>query len=199
MGIGDSRHRRQEANVRLGSFSYFLDFILLPPIILAMLLWPVAMSDSHNAVYVLLFFCFGLLTWTLIEYVFHRWLFHGGALFRALHDFHHEKPEELFGTPPVVGPVAIIIAFYIPAYALGVESTGGFAAGVLTGYLAYTSIHYAVHARLDGGAFLARARRRHMLHHFAQGDANFGVTTGLWDYLFGTSYAGRPAAGSTAS
>ena len=186
--------------MRLGSFFYFLDFIILPPMILVMLAWAIATSDTHGAVYISTFFCLGLLAWTLIEYVFHRWLFHGGPLFRALHDFHHEKPEELFGTPPVAGPVAIVILCYLSACALGVDLAGSFSAGVLAGYLGYISIHYAVHARIDWpGAFLGRARRRHMLHHFAQSDANFGVTTGLWDCLFGTSYEGRSASGRAAS
>jgi sterol desaturase/sphingolipid hydroxylase (fatty acid hydroxylase superfamily) len=55
--------------------------------------------------------------------------------------------------------------------------------GVLAGYLAYEFVHYGVHT-LSGG--LVWWRRNHFHHHFQEPGRVFGVTSPIWDYVFGT-------------
>ncbi len=174
--------------MRLGIFSYFFDFLFAPA---AMLLlawrWPPAF-EWDGAPLAGAAFVIGVFVWTLLEYAIHRWLFHRGSLLRRLHDFHHEKPDDLFGAPPIVGPVLILMAFEAPALYWGAGSGWYFTAGVLAGYLAYVLVHFDAHARLSAlSLILGAARRRHMRHHFASGAANFGIVTGLWDVVFRTS------------
>lgn len=63
-------------------------------------------------------------------------------------------------------------------------------AGVLTGYLAYDCIHYAIHhgALPSGRVFgvLAAVKQAHLAHHFRRPDANFGISSPLVDFLLRT-------------
>lgn len=46
--------------------------------------------------------------------------------------------------------------------------------------------HYVVHHVKPRTEMGARLRRHHYLHHFKSPDARYGVSTPLWDYVFGT-------------
>jgi sterol desaturase/sphingolipid hydroxylase (fatty acid hydroxylase superfamily) len=176
--------------MQLGRMSYFLDFLLAPAILFAMHFSGASSSCAQGAIYAPAALGLGFLTWTMLEYAIHRWLFHRSALFRPSHHYHHRNPEALFGAPPIVGPLLIVLVFFAPARFLGIGYAEFGTAGVLLGYLAYVLIHYDAHARLDSLApFLGPSRRRHMLHHFAASNANFGITTALWDHVFGTMFA----------
>jgi dihydroceramide fatty acyl 2-hydroxylase len=59
-------------------------------------------------------------------------------------------------------------------------------AGFLVGYLAYDTIHYAVHHRRMRTAIGRYAKWRHYRHHFIDADRDYGVTSPLWDLIMGT-------------
>jgi cyclopropane-fatty-acyl-phospholipid synthase len=67
------------------------------------------------------------------------------------------------------------------------------------GYLAYAMVHHATHhatrrlARQAGiSRWLTGRRRWHALHHSQrQTPGHFGVTTGFWDRVFGTTQVSR--------
>lgn len=177
----------------LGKFSYFLDFFLLPPAII-FFLWLLPRELTLVSISLgLAFFLIGFLFWTLIEYAFHRWLLHGGTTLRRLHEAHHNNPEALFGTPPLVGMIQIMLCIFLPLYFVKPAAAGAMTAGMLFGYFVYIFVHWATHhLPISGSGYFAQvfahARRRHMVHHYRGGAANFGVTTGLWDRLFGTEH-----------
>jgi len=58
--------------------------------------------------------------------------------------------------------------------------------GIAAGFAAYEYIHYRIHFVRASSAFESRLRARHLAHHIAQPDAIFGVTSPLWDIVFGT-------------
>ena len=60
-----------------------------------------------------------------------------------------------------------------------------FHAGLMTGYVAYEFIHLAAHARWRGPG-LAFLNRYHQIHHHVDWYTAYGVTTPLWDWVFGT-------------
>jgi sterol desaturase/sphingolipid hydroxylase (fatty acid hydroxylase superfamily) len=68
-------------------------------------------------------------------------------------------------------------------------------AGTATGYIAYDSVHWWLHhghTRSRAGRWL---KRYHLLHHHQHNAARFGVSTPLWDFVFGTYVPTRvPAA-----
>src|SRR5438046_9596483 len=66
-------------------------------------------------------------------------------------------------------------------------SAAGVITGIWTGFLYYEAVHYRVHFSLSESGFIARQRRRHFYHHFANNKRSFGVTSPLWDYVFGTA------------
>ena len=59
-------------------------------------------------------------------------------------------------------------------------------AGFITGYLAYDMIHYATHHFPMRQRHLRFLKRYHMQHHFETPDPRFGVSSPLWDKVFGT-------------
>ena len=137
----------------------------------------------------------GILIWTLLEYLMHRFLFHivgknWEMKFRAfmMHGYHHEFPNDrmrLVAPPLMSWPVAIVfsVLYY---YIFGPTYWGPLVSGTMTGYIAYDYIHYYTHhARPKGyvGKFL---RRYHMYHHYKNGDVHYGITSPLWDLVFGT-------------
>jgi sterol desaturase/sphingolipid hydroxylase (fatty acid hydroxylase superfamily) len=132
-----------------------------------------------------LLFAAGLLVWTVIEYLLHRLAFHGFAP----HSEHHANP-----TDPVfiVAPWWLSLpstALLLVAFSLAARSwTMGAAvvAGVIAGYLAYEAIHLRIHSPAPGGAVLRALRKHHYYHHFASDQVCFGVTSPLWDWVFGS-------------
>ncbi len=179
--------------MHLGRFAYFLDFFIIPPAVIFFLyLLPYELSLMRGGVGAVSVVA-GFFVWTLVEYVFHRWLLHEWPWLRHLHDEHHQEPDALFGTPPLVGVIQISFCVFFPLWFVEPVTAAGLTAGMLAGYLAYISVHWATHHIHDPKTgYLIRARRRHMLHHYRAGQANFGVSTGFWDWVFGTGHVRSP-------
>jgi sterol desaturase/sphingolipid hydroxylase (fatty acid hydroxylase superfamily) len=66
-------------------------------------------------------------------------------------------------------------------------STTAIMTGIWAGFLYYEAVHYRVHFSLSTSGFIAQQRRTHFYHHFTNNKCCFGVTTPLWDYVFGTT------------
>ena len=60
------------------------------------------------------------------------------------------------------------------------------ASGVVSGFIAYEAIHYRFHFSRPASELERRLRARHLAHHFRAPDQIHGVTTALWDRVFGT-------------
>ncbi len=139
----------------------------------------------------------GVAVWTLVEYLLHRFLFHFKApqsselatdLWYLLHEVHHEYPydRDRLVMPPIVSLVlAVLLA--VPARLLtGPHAFSPFFAGLIAGYLWYDLTHYATHHLKPLTGWGRRRKAQHLLHHFKDPGTRFGVTTSLWDYVFGT-------------
>ncbi len=167
---------------------YFLDFIVHPPIILACIAWGLYINQSHSLWFALLMVPMGLLTWTLAEYIAHRFVFHKVPGIKGMHQAHHDETLELIGTPtPISLPILLISVLWPMTYLLGTSLALLWFAGFLFGFLAYTFVHYAVHHFSSGGwRWMKRLKWQHNIHHHGTSDLNFGVSTSLWDHVFGT-------------
>jgi sterol desaturase/sphingolipid hydroxylase (fatty acid hydroxylase superfamily) len=138
----------------------------------------------------------GLFLWTLTEYVLHRYVFHwykdtsfGRRVHFLLHGVHHDFPNDtdrLVMPLPTSVPLAVI--FYTAFYFVfgGARLAEPFFAGMVIGYLCYDGTHYAVHHFKQTSRIGKLIKRHHMLHHHADHSGGFGVSTPLWDYVFGT-------------
>jgi len=146
----------------------------------------------------------GLVVWSFAEYVLHRFVFHLAPttpgrrrLQFVLHGIHHEDPHDatrwlMPPAPALLGAAALFLLFRIVLGPVWVQPCF---AGFLVGYLTYDYTHWAVHHAAVPTPLGRYLRRRHMLHHFAAPDACWGVTSPLWDWVFGT--AGDPGAPAT--
>ena len=129
-------------------------------------------------------FAAGMFAWTLVEYVVHGVLGHAHRTFvTPLHDVHHRDPRAVFALGAWI-PAALVLA---GAYAwFGMAPAVVFYSGVLSGFAAYEFVHYRIHFASPSCAVEARLRARHLAHHVSEPDAIFGVTTRIWDVVFGT-------------
>jgi dihydroceramide fatty acyl 2-hydroxylase len=126
----------------------------------------------------------GLFAWTLLEYVIHGVLGHAHRTFvSGLHEVHHRDPRAVFALGAWI-PVAAVLAILWAIY--GAAPGVIFFGGIVAGFVAYEVIHYRIHFSRPWSALEERLRARHLAHHFREPDAIFGVTTRLWDVVFGT-------------
>jgi 4-hydroxysphinganine ceramide fatty acyl 2-hydroxylase len=146
-------------------------------------------------------FALGVLIWTLVEYTMHRWVFHyqptsrwGKQLHFLLHGVHHDYPKDAsrLVMPPIVSiPLALFF------YGLFLLVFGRIApatyAGFLGGYLFYDMVHYATHHfSMKRGVWLF-LKKYHMRHHYDDDHVGYGVSSPLWDCVFGTRAPRTPA------
>ena len=53
-------------------------------------------------------------------------------------------------------------------------------------YLVYEFLHSYLHTHAPRNAYGIMLRKHHFFHHFNDPDKNHGVTTPIWDMVFGT-------------
>jgi sterol desaturase/sphingolipid hydroxylase (fatty acid hydroxylase superfamily) len=119
-----------------------------------------------------LFVC-GVVTLTLVEYVVHRFVLHGFAPIE--HRLHHANPD---------GAVLTIFWQIWICFALVYLIAGGaFIAGALVAYAWYLFVHHYAH---HGSDKLPLPLLKHHQSHHRFATRNYGVSTTLWDHVFGT-------------
>lgn len=136
----------------------------------------------------------GFLFFTLMEYLAHRYLFHmkpdknwKKVVQYNMHGVHHEFPKdkERLAMPPLL---SIMFAgfFFIVFYSLMNTKVFGFLPGLMCGYSAYLFVHYIVHAYPPPKNIFKLLWVNHAIHHYKDDTVIFGVSSPLWDYIFGT-------------
>ncbi|PYK19139.1 MAG: fatty acid hydroxylase [Verrucomicrobia bacterium] len=115
-------------------------------------------------------FLLGVLLWTLIEYLIHRYVFHyepktrwGKQLHYVIHGVHHDYPNDArrLVMPPVIS-IPLAFLFY----------------GLF--FLIFGSLTPAVFAWLW-------LKQYHLRHHFKDDHVGYGISSPLWDYVFRTT------------
>ena len=146
-------------------------------------------------------FALGILIWTLVEYTMHRWIFHyqpksrfGKQLHFLFHGVHHDYPKDAsrLVMPPIVSIPLATVFYVLFVLAFGQVAPPVFA-GFLCGYLFYDMVHYATHHFSMKRGMWLWLKKYHMRHHYDDDHVGYGVSSPLWDYVFGTR-APRPEA-----
>ena len=139
----------------------------------------------------------GIATWSLTEYLLHRFIFHfpaksefGKRIHFIFHGVHHDYPSDskrLVMPPSVSLPLAIIF-FFIFRITLGEFMMLPFFSGFILGYLFYDITHYAIHHFNMHSKFWLEIKNHHMKHHYQDEYKGYGVSTPFWDVIFGTTF-----------
>ncbi len=177
--------------------------LLYVPVTTAFVGWGIAMHGVHPAVAAGQFLT-GWFVWTLMEYWLHRTVFHwvpkaswGEAFHFYLHGVHHKwftDKYRLVMPPAASAGVAVVVnvALWFAASALA----GAFApswvfasfGGIAFGYMVYDCTHYYIHHHKPRSKAMLALRAHHNKHHHndTYKELKFGVSTTLWDHVFGT-------------
>jgi 4-hydroxysphinganine ceramide fatty acyl 2-hydroxylase len=140
-------------------------------------------------------FVLGILLWTLLEYLIHRYIFHyepkshlGKRLHYIVHGVHHDYPNDarrLVMPPSISVPLAVL--FYILFLLIFGHLAPGVFAGLVFGYVCYDMLHYATHHFPMKRGLWLWLKQYHLRHHYKNDDAGFGISSPIWDYVFGTT------------
>lgn len=152
----------------------------------------------NSTVKAAVFFLFlGILCWTFSEYMMHRFIFHFIGeqpwlrhLHYVIHGMHHAYPTNphrvIFPPFLALGLGGTFLGLFVLILPIPIAFT--LMSGFCLGYCWYEFVHYANHQIKWRSQWLKKLKRHHLLHHHsgAFGNKNFGVTTVLWDRVFGT-------------
>ena len=150
---------------------------------------------------VALAFVLGCFTWSFLEYVIHRWMGHDkrlrGNIFDREHTRHHVEGD--YFAPwwkKGLAAIAFLSLSAGPAIAGDPEATTrsmmslwtglAWAIGLVSFYLFYEVLHRLLHVHAGFSGYGRWARRHHFYHHFVDARYNHGVTSPIWDHVFGT-------------
>lgn len=164
--------------------------------IITWLLYRAVTNFEYSWWRIALVFGVGLLFWTFFEYLMHRYIFHMIAespkaqkFIYIMHGNHHHFPrdkERLF-MPPVPSLILATILFSLFYLVMG-NNVFMFFPGFIFGYLLYGSMHYAIHAWNPPFKWMKPLWRNHHLHHYKDEHKGYGVSTTIWDRVFGTMF-----------
>jgi sterol desaturase/sphingolipid hydroxylase (fatty acid hydroxylase superfamily) len=139
-------------------------------------------------------FFIGLITWTLVEYLAHRYIFHmlptnkiKEKIQYTFHGVHHEYPRDKtrIAMPPAASVLILTVLFFFFKLFIG-NYVYTFLPGFIIGYSLYLGIHYMVHAMIPPKNKLNTLWIFHSIHHYKDDTVAFGVSSPLWDIIFGT-------------
>jgi sterol desaturase/sphingolipid hydroxylase (fatty acid hydroxylase superfamily) len=179
-------------------------FLFWIPVIVALAGWSLYVGVAPGMLAGLM--VAGFVLWTFAEYMLHRYVFHfiGPQGWKRrfqfiFHGVHHDFPQDAARLVMPLGvSVPIGLVFYLlMSAALPGPMAVAMMCGFGIGYLTYDGIHYATHhARMKSrlGKYL---KRYHMVHHFTGLEGMWGVSSPVWDWIFGTAEDLREKRGTT--
>jgi sterol desaturase/sphingolipid hydroxylase (fatty acid hydroxylase superfamily) len=160
---------------------------------IALCIWNVQYAALPAATTVVLFFG-GWLTFTWVEYQVHRHIFHLSTYTEwrknfqyMVHGVHHQYPKDKdrLAMPPLLSITITTILLILLKLILG-DYVFAFLPGFLVGYAFYLLIHFIVHVHRPPHNIFKVLWKNHSIHHYKDGELLFGVSSPLWDYIYGT-------------
>ncbi|MBU6376862.1 MAG: sterol desaturase family protein [Bdellovibrionales bacterium] len=195
-GLSNGESIRLFKNPILESLTHvhpLVPLLIWGPFVTLLFVWsaqgPLEWSSSVGLAFV------GLFVWTLSEYLLHRYVFHFSPrsafqerIAYLIHGIHHDQPEDAtrLVMPPAAGVILASILFVFFRLILGPDWVLPFFGGFLIGYLCYDYTHYAIHHFSMSSSVGRYLKNHHMKHHFMTHGARWGVSSPLWDLVFGT-------------
>lgn len=158
------------------------------------LLYWSATQTSLTLVTTIALFLVGLLAFSLVEYLMHRYLFHMNIYTATrkkmqyiMHGVHHEFPKDKdrLAMPPLASLTVATLLLFLFRLIMD-DYVFAFLPGFLIGYASYLFVHFIVHAFQPPKNFFKKLWVHHGIHHYKNNEKAFGVSSPLWDYIFRT-------------
>jgi 4-hydroxysphinganine ceramide fatty acyl 2-hydroxylase len=198
--ISDNKDMRIFESNFFEKFSHYPWWYIWPlwaPVIILLIYF--GYMSCHSVKLSILSFLLGCLFWGFLEYLIHRFLFHmktnstiGNLYHLFAHGIHHLSPLDStrLTFPPIFSIFVVSLSYelliqlnsFFPTIQI-------FGAGILSGFVMYDTLHYYFHHGKPfwWNSYFTKMKSRHLNHHYKNPDKNFGVTSPLFDLLFGTS------------
>jgi sterol desaturase/sphingolipid hydroxylase (fatty acid hydroxylase superfamily) len=177
-------------NLEQSVLTYWADFVIYALAVVVLAAFATFQSPRALWLSAIGFAAVGFVAWSLVEYLMHRFVLHVLQPFKRWHGEHHRRPGALMATPTWISAGLISVVVFAPlAIFANAWIACAFTFGFLSGYLVYTMTHHATHHWRPGSRWAQGRKRTHARHHHNQALGDFGVTTRLWDYVFGTTTA----------
>ena len=199
---GDIRLFNNPVLERLSKISPVTVLVVYLPLILFSIWKSFEVGVPIVAFFVL--FISGVVFWTLFEYIFHRYVFHftprgefQERISFLFHGVHHQYPND---KKRLVMPITLSLAIAVilfGLFSLLLDTwTWAFYSGFMLGYLAYDMTHYSIHHfKRPKARWLANIWKSHIDHHFRDSNKGYGVSSPLWDRVFGTLQTPKKSSG----
>jgi hypothetical protein len=167
--------------------------------VVAVTLAAVSWGGGESAGHILLLLAFGLFSWGFLEYFLHRFIFHydarsesGRKVLYAAHLSHHENPtatNQIFASLGMTVPIAA--SYWLLAWLVTSSSRDAsyLSIAVIAGYFFYEWLHFQCHHGKSRLPLLRYLKKYHLLHHHKTPHLRFGVTSPIFDLIFGTFQA----------
>ncbi len=169
-------------------------YVFLGPAVLALLLCSPLTLSGFGA------FGAGVVLWTLVEYLLHRFAFHfprrgpvSSTVALLVHGHHHHYPADprrIVATPAQSLSLFVLLGAAL-WFLFGVVAAHAFVAptlaGTVLGYLGYEWAHWSAHHRRPRTAWGKVLKRHHLEHHHRSRDGQWGISTTVWDHIFQTT------------
>jgi len=170
--------------VEMSTHSDIRQFIFLTSPVFMLLMWQFWPINP-------LIFTAGIMTWTLFEYVIHRFVFHNSwcnthfpEFTFLLHYNHHKSPNDF---SRLLTPYSLFAPFSVIIYCICTRVifpndwnlATSFLLGVVMGFMIYDVIHYMSHYSKP----YLRIQQHHLGHHFLC-EKKFGFSIATWDKIF---------------
>lgn len=160
---------------------------------IGLLVWGLINTSVSIGLTIALFFV-GWLVYSWVEYQIHRRIFHLPLTTNArkkfqytVHGVHHDHPKDKdrLAMPPLL---SITLGTIVLVFFKAIIGNFAFAlvAGFLVGYGSYLLVHYVVHIFPPPKNIFRQLWINHSIHHYRDGSIIFGVSSPLWDYIYGT-------------
>ncbi|KAI9262135.1 hypothetical protein BDA99DRAFT_482215 [Phascolomyces articulosus] len=144
-------------------------------------------------------FLLGGFFFTFIEYTLHRFLFHLDEYLPdnsiwllvhfGLHGVHHFMPMDrlrLVLPPSLSLPLSVPIVYSVHASISNLSTAHAVIAGIMITYACYDCFHYSLHHAAMIDPHTKEMKRYHLAHHYKNPASGYGITSKLWDHVFGT-------------
>jgi sterol desaturase/sphingolipid hydroxylase (fatty acid hydroxylase superfamily) len=201
------KQTRLERNQRVDRFQLYKPFIFYTIVVSAMQFAVVGGGESSLGGAAALFVV-GLLTWGLYEYATHRWVLHREPKAEGFnlpgnltHLRHHADPNSLQRLNVQLSEsVPVCVVYFLAAWGLAGswQSATHLYTGLIAGYFFYEYLDFQAHHGTTRGRLTRYFRKYHLQHHHYDATVRYGVTSPLFDYIFGTFHIEKRRSGSGA-